>query len=83
MPKIEIPIKIDLPENWADQVVEAMKKDPNADWVDVVRCGDCCHRYTPCCPMRHGLDKHVEFNSDDDWFCADGKRKDASNEPIK
>lgn len=39
------------------------------DAVPVVRCKDCKYFYSECC-LKTG------FCVDDDWFCADGERKE-------
>ena len=41
---------------------------------DLIRCKDCNKRYTDDCPMHRGW--LVEDDTDDDWFCAEGKRKE-------
>lgn len=50
---------------------------PTVDAVAVVRCKECKHRFVDgenvrfnCCELNHNK---VQA---DDWFCADGKRKD-------
>ena len=40
---------------------------------EIVRCGNCEHHYTADCPL------HFEYDPLDDWFCADGKRKEQSD----
>ena len=66
-------------------VAHAMRKIraiPAADVVPVVRCRECVHsaldyieeRY--CKGVAHTSCCHVP----DDWFCADGKRKDGDKE---
>lgn len=49
---------------------------PVAETVQVVRCRDCRHRFVDgegvrynCCELNH------EKAMPDDWFCADGERK--------
>lgn len=76
MPKIEIPIRIDLPENWADIVAEKVRKD--GDFALVVRCGECKKRRTPNCPLFYGRETSTTGN--DDWYCADGERKDVEHD---
>ncbi len=51
--------------------IEIINKQPTVDAVPVVRCRECKKRYTAWCfAHRHGESK-------DDFFCADGERKDA------
>ena len=41
MANLTIPIQINLPEDWVEQVVNRLKNDPEAEWVQIVRCKDC------------------------------------------
>lgn len=54
---------------------------PAADVVPVVRCGECKHRdpedkKCDCGGLEHA---HM-FSVADDWFCADGERKDGDGD---
>lgn len=42
---------------------------------EVVRCKDCGKRFSSECPLVRA-DPYETLDSDDDWFCADGMRKD-------
>ena len=39
MANISIPITINLPDDWKEQILERVKQD--GDWVLVTRCEDC------------------------------------------
>ena len=39
MAKITVPIKVDLPEDWLDMVMERVRQD--GDWQIVTRCEKC------------------------------------------
>lgn len=64
-----------------------MMSTPTADVVEVIRCKDCMHRPTGTgvnhdlefpdyvCPC-HCEDYWYSWMPDDDWFCADGERRD-------
>ena len=55
-------------EFWDEAVlVSDIKNAPTVDAVPVVRCRDCKYFKTRLCENE---DNH------DDWFCADGERKD-------
>lgn len=45
MAEITVPIQVNLPEDWLEQIIERLKNDPEAEWVNVVRCKDCKHYY--------------------------------------
>ena len=49
-----------------DRLVKTMRK--------VVVCKDCKKRNISECPLHYG--GHTENDTDDDWFCADGVKKD-------
>lgn len=50
----------------------------NFDSIDVVRCKDCKYCYEEgFVNVRNVCEKHYDFgNVDDNWFCADGERRD-------
>ena len=41
MAEIKIPVQINLPDDWIEQIVERLKNDPDSEWVEVIRCKDC------------------------------------------
>ena len=43
---------------------------------ELVRCKACAKRETGECPCNSTGDPYLDWNPDDMWFCADGKRKD-------
>lgn len=59
--------------NILNDVIEDCKEfvnhEPTVDAVQVVRCKDCKNRKT-C---------EIQWNIDDDFYCADGERKDDDN----
>ena len=68
-----------------DAIVEAICKDidlaPTVDAVPVVRCKECVHRDPEdhrCDCGGHEWIKGRVLPMPDDWFCADGERKDGA-----
>lgn len=59
--------------------VDAVKAFPTIDAVPVIRCRECVHRYVDGDNVRFNVCElnHNKVQSDD-WFCADGDRKDLS-----
>ena len=50
---------------------------PTVDAVQVVRCKDCRWWCTDCMPEEFGwCDATVNRSTVEDWYCADGERKD-------
>ena len=87
MAKINVPIQINLPDDWIEQIIDRLRNDPDADWVEVVRCRDCKHK-----PSGDGVNHHITFPDgrcpcqcddywyswipDDDWFCGNAERRE-------
>ena len=59
----------------ARSIIEAI---PAADVVPVVRCGECKHYDNGWCHRVHNPTQYSK--TPDDWFCADGERKDGDGE---
>ena len=75
MAKIEVPVKLDLPDDWVEQVVKRLKNDPDGEWIAVVRCKDCKHRDPEDKKCDCGHDILWQLPRLDDWFCADAERR--------
>ena len=41
MAEINVPIQVNLPDDWIEQIVNRLRNDPQAEWVEIVRCKDC------------------------------------------
>ena len=41
MAEIKLPIYVNLPDDWKEQIVNRLRNDPEAEWVEIVRCKDC------------------------------------------
>ena len=55
-------------------MVKTRSITPTVDAVLVVRCKDCALRFTDKCVLH---DQAFPVNKDNNWFCADGERKDS------
>ena len=40
---------------------------------EIVRCKDCVNKGTSRCPCHYSGDPHIDWEPDDDWYCADGE----------
>ena len=38
---LKLPIQVNLPDDWIEQIVNRLRNDPDAEWVEIVRCKDC------------------------------------------
>lgn len=56
--------------------VETLEALPSVDAVEVVRCKDCKHRDPEDKKCDSGHDIIWQLPRRDDWYCADGERKD-------
>lgn len=45
MAEIKVPIQVNLPDDWVEQIVNRLRNDPEAEWVEIIRCKDCKHYY--------------------------------------
>ena len=41
MAEIKVPIQVNLPDDWVEQIVNRLRNDPEAEWVEIIRCRDC------------------------------------------
>ena len=41
MAEIKVPIQVNMPDSWVQQIVNRLRNDPEAEWVEIVRCKDC------------------------------------------
>jgi hypothetical protein len=76
MAEIKVPIQVNLPDDWMEQIVNRLRNDPEAEWVEIVRCKD-CKFYTPMNrETQTGICRllmHQNFG--DDWYCAGAERR--------
>ena len=59
----------------------ASNKIADMESIELVRCGECKHRFVDGDNVRFNVCElnHNKVQSDD-WFCADGERKEAQHE---
>lgn len=77
MAYISTPIQVNLPDDWIEQIVERLRNDPNADWVEIVRCKDCKHygESLPDVDTRMICHK-TALNYKPDDFCSYAERRE-------
>jgi hypothetical protein len=79
MAEITVPIQVNLPDDWVEQIIDRLQNDPEAEWVRIVRCKDCKYwrehkyaketkRYIPFCGFNA-----IYTKSDD--FCSRAERR--------
>lgn len=80
---IKLPIQVNLPDDWMEQIVNRLRNDPEVEWVEIVRCKD-CKFYNPMNrETKTGICRllmHQNFG--DDWYCAGAERRtDGTEQP--
>lgn len=76
MEAIKIPIRINLPDNWVEQIVDRLRNDPNAEWVEIIRCKDCKWFNDIGCAIRIVDDTDKPSEND---YCSFAERRRAWN----
>jgi len=79
MAEIKVPIRVNLPDDWLEQIVNRLRNDPEAEWVEIIRCKDCKH-YQFADNRAFGMPvKMCEWfgfeDVDDDDFCSRAERR--------
>lgn len=36
MAEIKVPIQVNLPDDWVEQIVDRLRNDPDAEWVEII-----------------------------------------------
>ena len=79
MAEMTFPIQVDLPDDWVEQIVNRLRDDPEAEWVEIIRCKECKHSFLHDNGERTsricGLTRMCGTTSDN-WYCADAERKE-------
>ena len=83
MAEIKVPIQVNLPDDWVEQIVNRLRNDPEAEWVEIIRCKDCkwygrvdkrrFYRGMDC------LQKHIDTIVPDRDFCSKAERRGEQN----
>ena len=73
---LKLPIQVNLPDDWIEQIVNRLRNDPDAEWVEVTRCKDCKYsdenwrrvsvKWLPCMDIRPGSN----------WYCGSAERRE-------
>lgn len=92
MANITVPIQVNMPDDWIEQIVNRLRNDPESEWAEIIRCKDCKHR-----PIKHGEfvdapkghdgfddeicpclceDCYYNWMPEDDFFCKRGERRE-------
>lgn len=73
MAKLEIPIIINLPDDWLEQVVRKLKADGCV--TSIMKCKDCANYLERCGSCKSDAIDSTSRIIMPDWYCADWKKK--------
>lgn len=65
MANITVPIQVNLPDDWIEQIVNRLRNDPESEWVEIIRCKDC---------LLHGVCR-FEQGLGLDGYCSQAERR--------
>ena len=69
MAEIKVPIQVNLPDDWVEQIVNRLRNDPDAEWEEIVRCKDCKWKQGSECV------RFAEVRPFPDDFCSRAERR--------
>lgn len=85
MANITVPIKVDLPDNWLEMIVDRLRNDPDSEWAQVIRCKWCKHFVQDIMNPNVGVCCHdgwvdrqysIGFEVNRDGFCSRAELKE-------
>lgn len=72
MAEIKVPIQVNLPDDWIEQVIDRLRNDPDAEWAEIIRCRDCKWFEDIGCAIRIVDDSDKPTEND---FCSFAERR--------
>ena len=81
MAEIKVPIQVNLPDDWVEQIVNRLRNDPEAEWVEIIRCKDCKHwregTAFSYCDKLHGMGvlDALDYMTAEDDYCSMAERE--------
>lgn len=74
MAEIKLPIHVNFPDDWMEQIVNRLRNDPEAEWVEIVRCKDC--KYWMRENISDGYCSEMNMGDcDEDFYCGYAERR--------
>jgi hypothetical protein len=75
MAEIKVPIQVNLPDDWVEQIVDRLRNDPDAEWVEVTRCKDCKHYRRDNSGLYYCEREDYGYGWGLNDFCSDAERR--------
>ena len=80
---LKLPIQVNLPDDWIEQIVNRLRNDPEAEWAEIVRCKDCKHwkegTVYSYCDKLYGIGMGVldvyDYMTAEDDYCSRAERR--------
>lgn len=73
---LKLPIQVNLPDDWIEQIVNRLRNDPDAEWAEIVRCKDCRYYQDNNGGYPHDDCKwNANETPDVDDFCSGAERR--------
>lgn len=82
MAEIKVPIQVNLPDDWVEQIVDRLRNDPDAEWVEIIRCKDCKHwregTSFSYCDKLYGMGvlNALDYMTAEDDYCSMEERRE-------
>lgn len=79
MANITVPIQVNLPDDWIEQIVNRLRNDPESEWAEIIRCRDCKNwdkTWTPHFDPGYHYCSMIDGVREGNFYCADGKRRE-------
>ena len=77
MAEIRVPIQVNLPDDWVEQIMERLKNDSEAEWAEVIRCKDCKYMEHYAFPPEYDTKPYCSEWKEiiaEDGFCSRAER---------
>ena len=77
MAEIKVPIQVNLPDDWVEQIVDRLRNDPEAEWVEIIRCRDCKYGEQDEIGRWYCRGLGCQMGDDDgNGFCSDAEKRE-------
>lgn len=82
MAEVKVPIQVNLPDNWIELIVDRLRSDPEAKWVEIIRCKDCkwSKKYVPMHKTYYYCREAGVYGRTEDDFCSRAERREKGDE---
>lgn len=72
MAEITIPIQVNLPDDWKEQIIDRLHNDPDVEWAEIIMCRNCKWFGKIGCAVQIVNDSNKPTEND---FCSFAERR--------